>query len=221
MKTNNKTINSFNLNFPLIPNLKFSICLLFSLFAMVGMTQTYEIGTSPTGDNMVVAVAGSGANVLMDAGWGLTTGIENTIIGSNAGQMLTTESANTLIGKQAGFQCKGERNTVIGAGAANGNSGGGGLGSDNVIIGHQAGWFEYGDHKLYIANTATGQPLIYGEFDNALAKINGTLHVKETLKLIPMTTEPPCTSADKGLLYMNNGTNKLRLCDGSTWADLN
>jgi len=196
----------------------FLLSILFCFFSYVGQAQYYEIDYN--GDNFIVKLANSGANVLIDAGDNLTTGLSNTLIGSDAGQMLTTQSDNTFIGKQAGFECTGIRNVVIGSGAANGQNAPG-LGSNNIIIGHEAGWFEQGDNKLYIESSDIPNPLIYGEFDNDLVKINGTFHVQEVMKLKPLSTTPTCAAADKGTLYMDDGTNKLRLCNGTAWIDLN
>ena len=47
----------------------------------------------------------------------------------------------------------------------------------NVFIGNMAGYNEEGSHKLYIANTKTDNPLIYGEFDNNIVKIHGQLQM--------------------------------------------
>lgn len=47
----------------------------------------------------------------------------------------------------------------------------------NVFLGPNSGLQEEGSHKLYIANTNTTTPLIYGEFDNELVVINGGLTV--------------------------------------------
>lgn len=60
-----------------------------------------------------------------------------------------------------------------------GNTTGGG----NVLIGYEAGYGETGSNKLYIDNTSTTSPLIYGEFDNDLVKINGTLEMAEAMSL--------------------------------------
>ena len=49
--------------------------------------------------------------------------------------------------------------------------------SANVCIGYEAGFFETGSNRLYIANTNRTSPLIYGEFDNELIGINGKLGI--------------------------------------------
>ncbi|MFN2146120.1 MAG: hypothetical protein ACK2T7_12270, partial [Anaerolineales bacterium] len=49
--------------------------------------------------------------------------------------------------------------------------------SGNIFLGYQAGLNETGNNKLYIENSSSGTPLIYGEFDNKLLRVNGTLHI--------------------------------------------
>ena len=56
-------------------------------------------------------------------------------------------------------------------------AGGTNIGSDNIFLGCHAGYFEQGDNKLYIENSNSTLPLIYGEFDNDFLRINGTLNV--------------------------------------------
>ena len=48
-----------------------------------------------------------------------------------------------------------------------------------VFIGYQAGQNEDNDNRLYIDNSNTSTPLIYGEFDTDIARINGTLQVSD------------------------------------------
>jgi hypothetical protein len=49
--------------------------------------------------------------------------------------------------------------------------------SGNVFIGHRAGYNETGNNKLYIENSDSSSPLIYGEFDNDLVSINGQIKI--------------------------------------------
>ncbi len=46
-------------------------------------------------------------------------------------------------------------------------------GSNNVFIGYQSGYSETGSNKLYIENSNSSAPLIYGEFDDDQVAING------------------------------------------------
>jgi hypothetical protein len=50
-------------------------------------------------------------------------------------------------------------------------------GSGNVFLGYYAGYYEAGSNRLYIDNSSTNTPLIYGEFDNDIVSINGRLGV--------------------------------------------
>ncbi len=54
-------------------------------------------------------------------------------------------------------------------------------GNSNVFIGYAAGYHESGNQKLYIENSQSASPLIYGEFDNDFLKINGELQVSESV----------------------------------------
>jgi hypothetical protein len=48
-----------------------------------------------------------------------------------------------------------------------------------VLIGYEAGNAETGSNKLYIENSNSTTPLIYGEFDNDILRVNGTLQVND------------------------------------------
>ncbi len=84
-----------------------------------------------------------------------STGIQNSFVGYQSGQSNTEGSANLFIGNQSGYS-----NTT---------------GDGNVFLGYQAGYNETGSNKLYIENSSSSTPLIYGEFDNDIVTINGTL----------------------------------------------
>ncbi|MFK5855331.1 MAG: hypothetical protein QM503_04305 [Bacteroidota bacterium] len=90
-----------------------------------------------------------------------TIGNNNICIGYETNYSNQEGSNNTIIGYQAGY--------VTSWGFYNK--------SGNIFLGYQAGYSELGDNKLYIENTNTSSPLIYGEFDNNLLRINGTLDI--------------------------------------------
>ena len=92
------------------------------------------------------------------AGYFNTTGYRNTFSGAWAGRYNTTGSFNTFLGYEAGY-----KNTT---------------GAGNVFIGFEAGYFSNDSNELYIDNSSTFNPLIYGDFDSNLVEINGTLDVK-------------------------------------------
>jgi hypothetical protein len=107
-----------------------------------------------------------------------TTGYNNTFMGLAAGAYNSSGSSNTYIGEHAAtFNRIGDGNTVIGSGASYWNNSGGyntilgynaghnnDTGSYNVFLGNRAGYGETGSNKLYIANSDTDPPLIYGDF---------------------------------------------------------
>ena len=49
-----------------------------------------------------------------------------------------------------------------------------------MLLGYRAGDTETGSDRLYISNASTSAPLIYGEFDNDLVRVNGDLEVPTT-----------------------------------------
>jgi hypothetical protein len=55
--------------------------------------------------------------------------------------------------------------------------------STNLLLGPNAGDNEVGSDKLYIHNTDTAYPLIYGEFTNALLQFNGDVYIAGTKTL--------------------------------------
>ena len=110
-----------------------------------------------------------------DAGSQNTTGNENIFIGASSGYKNTTGKYNIFLGYETGRNNKtGQENTYLGYSAGYDNT----TGSGNVFIGHEVGYDETGSNKLYIDNSDTDSPLLYGEFDNDLLRINGTLDIK-------------------------------------------
>lgn len=105
-----------------------------------------------------------------------TTGTDNTSFGSNSMELSTTGNENTAIGSQALYlNGTGNYNTALGFqagyGTASSNT------SGNVFLGYKAGYYETGNNKLFIDNSDTYFPLIYGDFDLDKIEINGTLKI--------------------------------------------
>ncbi len=101
-------------------------------------------------------------------------GSYNVGVGPFAGYMRGggTGSYNTALGAYAGYENTGGTNTFLGAFAGyNANS----TGSGNVFIGYNAGYNETGSNLLYIDNTTTSTPLIYGNFSSNALTFNGTV----------------------------------------------
>jgi hypothetical protein len=133
-------------------------------------------------------------------------GYENTAIGHRAMQKRQLGNSNVAVGKNALYSnLSGDSNTALGREALTNNV----SGSGNVAIGRHAGKSETGSNKLYIANTSTSNPLIYGEFDNQKLKINGELTVSDL-----------AGTGDRNLIVDTNGKFKIGTLGGDTdWVE--
>lgn len=221
----------------------------FNLFVGTGAG---ENSTASEGNTFLGALAGNQnqtacCNTAIGSGAGASnqTGIANVYVGFNAGGQ-NVDGFNTFIGESVAFQhINGGGNTFVGARAANNILNGGlnvyigsGAGTNNedgdrnVFIGTDAG-SDFGlspnpavSDVLAIANSATTSPLIYGEFNNRLVKINDILQ----LPPIPAASAPTCMSpADEGFIYFEDSMpQKLKVCvqlatptPSWGWQDLN
>ncbi len=103
---------------------------------------------------------------------------KNIAVGFQALQNSSVGENNIAIGYQAGRLQAGSRNVFIGTEAGRGaiphNT------SGNVFIGYQAGIAEMANNKLIIEGSS-GVPLIYGEFDNDILRVNGELQAGDPL----------------------------------------
>jgi len=89
-----------------------------------------------------------------------TSGNNNIGIGYGAGYTNSTGSNNIAIGANSLFS-----GTAISGNVALGSEAGrNATGSNNIFIGPKAGYSETSSNKLYISNTDTNTPLIYGDF---------------------------------------------------------
>jgi len=107
-----------------------------------------------------------------EAGSVMGSGSHNTYIGFRQGRSTSGKSYNVSIG---GFtHSNGDNNVIIGYQAGENLT----TSSDgNVLLGYQAGNAETGSNKLYIENSNSTTPLIYGEFDNKKVKVHNSLEV--------------------------------------------
>jgi len=116
-----------------------------------------------------------------NAGFWNTTGIENVFLGTSAGGSNTTGNYNTCLGRRAGLHNE--------------------TGSGNVFIGYYAGANELDSNKLYIANSDTIAPLIYGEFDNEVLKFHGETRVVDHDVYVTDPTKGIILTAPSGACY--------------------
>lgn len=93
----------------------------------------------------------------------LSTGNQNTAFGMGSLNSVTTNSNNTAIGKEAGKDV---------------------TGSGNVFIGNEVAKTQTNiSNKLFIDNSDTVAPLIYGDFENDTVKINAHFDVARTMSI--------------------------------------
>gem|GEM_PF-3257421 len=130
------------------------------------------------------------------SGLSTTRGYGNTYVGRAAGASTLTGNSNTIVGEQAAFlNSTGSNNTVLGVGSNFNNQSGAnnviigyqaGYGgvvhskTGNVLIGYKAGYSELGNNKLYIENSNSAQPLIYGDFGSDILTVHGHLGIGTT-----------------------------------------
>ena len=86
------------------------------------------------GLNLGQNTVGNNVNLGYNAGFGLTTGADNTFVGFQSGRD-ATGSANAFLGRDTGYNTTGSNNTFAGYQAGVTNT----TGANNTALGHQAG----------------------------------------------------------------------------------
>ncbi|MGE0635879.1 MAG: beta strand repeat-containing protein [Bacteroidia bacterium] len=152
---------------------------LYTMRKMAGGSPWLEVNSTNTLIGSTISTAINGAGVYntavgYQAAQSLSTGQKNTYYGDNAGGLNTTGNNNTMIGTVAGqFNDGGSANTIIGGYAGRNNL----TGSGNVFLGFGTGENETGSNKLYIDNSNTTNPLIYGDFGTNVLGFNGNVGI--------------------------------------------
>ena len=160
-----------------------------ALNAWTGYAQMTAVGAQS------MAASASAANAVTAVGYqsGYQSSSQYAVyVGHRAGHS-ADGSNNVAVGFDAGYRLDGGNNIAIGWRSIYGS----GTKSNNVAIGHQSGTalttggsniligYQAGStlttesNKLYIENSNSTTPLIYGEFDNDILRVNGTLQVND------------------------------------------
>ncbi len=144
----------------------------------------YTGSTSAFGECVYIGTLAGGGTGNYCVGVGRETLTANvtaaTALGYQAGKVVTG-AGSVMIGYQAGVTVSsGANNTILGyqAGASLTTNGG------CVMIGYQAGNAETAANKLYIANSSTTTPLIYGDFSTPSLTFNGTVNIADGKNLV-------------------------------------
>ncbi len=148
------------------------------------------------------------------AGLNIQNSYANVFVGKGAGRGMTHGGYNVLVGGLTAFNFSGaygSNNTVIGyqAGAAL-------QGDGNVFIGYNAGYNETGSNKLYISNTYTSNPLIKGDFETGKTTFNSMIN----LTGVP---EYPSNPEEGDIIRLKNHATDhdgIYVYTGSTWKTI-
>ena len=105
-----------------------------------------------------------------------TSGKFNVVTGASSGYYNTSGYNNISLGYAADYyNTSGSDNTVIGFKAGFGTSGV--IRSGDIFIGYKAGYSELRSNKLYIQNSDTSKPLIFGDFETNELGFNGKVGI--------------------------------------------
>ncbi len=138
------------------------------------------------------------------------SGNNNYAIGNNSLENIASGDHNVAIGTQAlAGKTSGASNVAIGRGAGQSNL----SGSNNIFIGKFAGSAETGSDKLYISNTATTTPLIYGDFSAKFVSIGDV----DPAKRASANTSGGYNLLVKGGILTEKV--KVALASSADWAD--
>ncbi|MCF6128120.1 hypothetical protein L1S35_00410 [Flavobacterium sp. AS60] len=184
-------------------------------FALAGAAGT-QTGT----ENTAIGISSMRENV---------SGASNTGVGSGSLQFNQSTSNNVGIGFRA-LRSGGGNSVAVGNNALLSNTGANNTalghqalgaitnGTGNVAIGNLAGSSETGasSNKLYIenSNADASNALIYGEFDNNIVRVNGTLQISNPASAPGYAL--PNVRGTNGQILQTNGAGTTSWVDGTT-----
>ena len=171
-----------------------------ALIGGTGTGFTFTVGSVSAGEaNIAIGYVALAQNL---------NGKYNIAVGVNALGTNATGDYNSAFGSEALWDnIDGSNNSAFGIGALTANLHGsnnsafgrealvGPTGDNNVAIGNRAGYYEAGSNKLYISNTDTTTPLIYGDFSTSALTINGSLAVTKPIATGTTSGAPTMASA--------------------------
>jgi len=175
-----------------------------------GRDASFGLYNVVVGTNAGINMLNSNDNVIIgdDAGRSINSGDFNVLIGSQAG-LNSTQNDNVMIGSQVGYlNVNGGENVFLGSSAGYSNTG-----SGNVFIGNHVGENSLESERLYIDNSNTDTPLIYGKFDTDELSVYGSLKIKDeyTFPIVDGANGEVLGTNGAGVVdwVANNGDNTL------------
>ncbi|MCB0630696.1 MAG: hypothetical protein KDD15_13205, partial [Lewinella sp.] len=179
-----------------------------------------SVEPSPDADLVQMRIAGTDAFEFIDGKINLASA--NILIGSDVGNenLRTNASGNVIIGQQAGAnsanptrpETYGGANVFIGQGAGIGN-----YGDYNLLLGASTGIHLNGSYNIYMGKSVglnqsesyrlriggyLGNTLLYGEFDNSLLQVNGTLNINNAFSF-------PIADGSTGQILQTDGSGNV------------
>ncbi len=154
------------------------------------------------------------------SGFNNSTGSDNVAIGNQSSFLNTDGRRNVCIGTNSNlYNDGGSYNVIIGYNAGYGSSSHNK--SSNIFIGYQSGYNETGSNKLYIENSSSSSPLIYGEFDNDIVGINGRLGVNTMTPSADAQLHVNGNAIIEGTLYTDGKiwSEEVEVVSSVTWPD--
>ena len=144
-----------------------------------------------------------------------TTAHRNVALGSAAGFDNQNGNDNVFIGYESGRNIEdGDYNVFIGSRSGYSNVNG----NNNIFIGKHSGWSELGSNKLYIDNTSTASPLIYGDFATNVIKINGRLLASSGFSDLDGDTKIEVEkTTDQDTIRFTAGGHEIAILDNKTF----
>lgn len=142
------------------------------------------------------------------------TGSSNNGFGDSCMNSVESGSENVGFGDSALFSLtSGSNNSAFGTGAGYSLV----TGSGNVFLGSNAGLLETGSNNLYISNSSTTTPLIYGHFTNKNIGFNLKSFGSGTgvIAIGNATVVPSTNPTGGGILYTESGALKYRGSGGT------
>ena len=153
------------------------------------------------------------ANVAIGAGAMFTnsTGANNIAIGANSLDVGSTPSLNIAIGNTALKSNNSSQNVAIGY-----NCGRTVTGNSNVFIGYDVASTQTAiSNQLWIDNSNTSTPLIYGEFDNEVVTISGQLNIEGQNDVSQLVVKENDTQTNDTILVNDSSDTQISSINGS------
>jgi hypothetical protein len=91
--------------------------------------------------------------------------------------------------------------------------------SSNIFIGDSAGYNATASNQLWIDNSPTATPLIWGDFLNDSLVVTGYLTINDIAVVVPQSSAP--ANPAEGTIYYDTEDHMMYFWNGSAWKAMN